>query len=130
LGRFKGRCKVDNIFGERLRKLRREKDVVLVDLAKHLDTTQSTLSKYENGQRIPNIDVLEKIAKYFNVSTDYLIGNVNSRKETTKYPDADKFIKEIREEVAKYGYDIKGKSNEDIAKMIVKALKLDEINNI
>ena len=121
---------MDNIFGERLRKLRREKDVVLVDLAKHLDTTQSTLSKYENGQRIPNIDVLEKIAKYFNVSTDYLIGNVNSRKETTKYPDADKFIKEIREEVAKYGYDIKGKSNEDIAKMIVKALKLDEINNI
>lgn len=121
---------MDNIFGERLRKLRREKDVVLVDLAKHLDTTQSTLSKYENGQRIPNIDVLEKIAKYFNVSTDYLIGNVNSKKEVIKYPSADKNIKEIYEGVAKYGYDIEGKSNDYIAKMIVKALKLEEIDKI
>lgn len=117
-----------NVFGKRLKRLRQEKDVVLVDLADHLDTTQSTLSKYENGKRVPNIEMLDRIAKYFDVTTDFLIGNTDTRQPYNYYPGTDESIVEIRKTVLKYGYDIKDMTNDEISRRIVKALKLDELD--
>ena len=46
-------------------------------LAIELNTTQNTISRYETGEREPGIAELIKIADYFHVSVDYLIGRTN-----------------------------------------------------
>lgn len=58
----------------RLKELRKEKGLSQLQLATDLHTTQNTISRYETGEREPGIAELIKIADYFNVSVDYLIG--------------------------------------------------------
>ena len=58
----------------RLKELRKKKGISQLRLATDLNTTQNTISRYETGEREPGIDELIKIADYFNVSVDYLIG--------------------------------------------------------
>ncbi len=67
------------IFAERLRELRNDNGVSLKDLANSLDTTAQSLSLYERAERTINIDLLYKIAKYFNVSADYLLGLTDNK---------------------------------------------------
>ena len=62
----------------RLRGLRKNKGISQLKLAMDLNTTQNTISRYETGEREPGIDELIKIADYFNVSVDYLIGRTDN----------------------------------------------------
>ncbi len=62
------------IFADRLVELRESRCVTQQTLADDLEITRQSLSLYEKAQRTINIDLLVKIAKYFNVSTDYLLG--------------------------------------------------------
>ena len=63
-----------NKFGERLKDLRNEKGISLKYLAKEIGVTDMAISRWENEKRIPNIENLASLAKYFGVSTDYLLG--------------------------------------------------------
>lgn len=62
------------LFGYNLRKLRNEKGISQQALSNELQISKAALSYYENGQRVPDIDTLKKVAVYFNVSADYLLG--------------------------------------------------------
>ena len=62
----------------RLKELRKRKGISQLRLATELNTTQNTISRYETGEREPGIDELIKIADYFNVSVDYLIGRTEN----------------------------------------------------
>ena len=62
------------VFCERLKELRLEKELSTVQLARELKISDSTITRWENGQRVPSIDNLYIIAKYFKVTADYLIG--------------------------------------------------------
>ena len=64
----------------RLKELRKKKGFSQLRLATDLNTTQNTISRYETGEREPGIDDLIKIADYFNVSVDYLIGRTENPK--------------------------------------------------
>ncbi len=64
----------------RLKELRKKKGISQLRLATDLNTTQNTISRYETGEREPGIDELIKIADYFNVSIDYLIGRTDNPK--------------------------------------------------
>lgn len=64
----------------RLKELRKRKGISQLRLATDLNTTQNTISRYETGEREPGIDELIKIADYFNVSVDYLIGRTENPK--------------------------------------------------
>ncbi len=64
----------------RLREIRRAKGVSQLKLAMDLNTTQNTISRYETGEREPGINELIKLADYFNVSVDYLIGRTDNPK--------------------------------------------------
>ena len=64
----------------RLKELRKKKGISQLRLATELNTTQNTISRYETGEREPGIDELIKIANYFNVSVDYLIGRTENPK--------------------------------------------------
>lgn len=61
-------------FAKRLKTLRTQKGVSLKKAAEALGVTAQSLSLYENGMRTINIDLLKKVAQYFDVSSDYLIG--------------------------------------------------------
>ena len=58
----------------RFKDLREDSDIKQEDLAKYLHIKQNTYSQYENQQRQLPIEILVKLAKYYNVSTDYILG--------------------------------------------------------
>ena len=58
----------------RLKELRTKHNVSQVRLAIELNTTQNSISRYENGIREAGYATLIAIADYFNVSLDYLLG--------------------------------------------------------
>ena len=62
-------------FKERLRYLRKLKGVSQQQVANHLDYGYSAISNYEGGRCEPSIQDLIKLANFFEVSVDYLIGN-------------------------------------------------------
>lgn len=55
-------------------KLRKENNLTQKELAEKLYLTQNGYSSYENGRTEPNIETLCKIADFYNVSLDYLVG--------------------------------------------------------
>lgn len=64
----------------RIREIRKDRDLSQKDIAKILNTSQVQYSRYEMGIRLLPIDKLVKLAEYYNVSTDYLLGLTNERK--------------------------------------------------
>lgn len=65
---------VNDIFAKRLTELRESKNISQQELAEVLGITRQSISLYEKAERNINIELLTKIAKYFNVSADYLLG--------------------------------------------------------
>ena len=63
----------------RLKFLRNEKGENLEKIAKYLDVSIQTISNYENEKREMTPDTIIKLAEYFNVSTDYLLGKSDIR---------------------------------------------------
>ncbi|MGL4761852.1 MAG: helix-turn-helix domain-containing protein [Sarcina sp.] len=67
------------LFAERFKKLRLEKEINQKDLSKILQTSTSTIGMWEQGRRSPDKEMLVKIADYFDVSIDYLLGRTDSK---------------------------------------------------
>ena len=61
-------------FSERLKILRQEMDLTQAKLADVLDTTQRKISYWESGKIEPDLCSLWKLADFFDVSVDYLLG--------------------------------------------------------
>ncbi len=66
------------MFKDNLKKLRKEKKITQEELSKIIGVERSSIGKYESSGVIPSVDVLNKIADYFNVSVDYLLGRSNA----------------------------------------------------
>lgn len=62
-------------FNERLKSLRLNSPQSQKELAEHLGVTPRTILRYEDGSTQPSIESIIKIAKYYHVSADYLIGS-------------------------------------------------------
>jgi len=62
------------MFSERLEILRLKKELTHQQMADMLGVTRQAYSNYENGKREPDFATLEKLANFFKVSTDYLLG--------------------------------------------------------
>ena len=58
----------------RLKELRIKKNIKQQDLAKALNVTKQSISNWENGKRLPNIEILILLADFYNCSLDYLVG--------------------------------------------------------
>ncbi|MBC1523604.1 helix-turn-helix domain-containing protein [Listeria booriae] len=67
------------MFSQRLVTLRKEKKLSQYALADELGFSRGKLANYEQGSREPDFETLTKIATYFNVTTDYLLGNSDVR---------------------------------------------------
>lgn len=66
-------------FGETLRKLRHNRNLTQKELGSMVGLSKAVVSKYENSMGYPTFDVLVRIAKYFGVTTDYLLGISTSK---------------------------------------------------
>lgn len=65
------------IFHERLNELMEDKNITQKALAKTIGSTQQSISRYQRGERTPDIDTLAALVKVFEVSADYLLGLEN-----------------------------------------------------
>ncbi|MCX7745590.1 MAG: helix-turn-helix domain-containing protein [Clostridia bacterium] len=66
-------------FSTMLKQLREERHLSQKDISEYLGITRQAVASYENGKREPDYDTLRKLADYFSVSIDYLLGRANSR---------------------------------------------------
>ena len=64
----------------KLKEIRKSKKISQLKLAMDLNMNQNTISRYETGEREPGINELIKIADYFNISVDYLLGRTDNPK--------------------------------------------------
>ena len=62
------------MLSEKIKELRLARGLSQVELAKKLSVTKQTVSNWENDNILPSIDMLTKLADYFNVSCDYILG--------------------------------------------------------
>lgn len=65
---------MNNVFGARLMELRKNRGITREDLANIFKMSVNTLRNYENGSREPGHQFIIRVAKYFDVTTDYLLG--------------------------------------------------------
>ena len=68
----------------RIRDLREDRDLKQKDIAEYLICDQSLYSKYERGERPLPLEYAEKLADYYGVSVDYLLGRTNVK---SPYPN-------------------------------------------
>lgn len=62
------------MIGERLQYLRSERKITQLELAKALSVSKSSIAAYEQGSRIPTAEFIIKVAEYFDVSSDFILG--------------------------------------------------------
>ena len=67
------------MLNERIRELRMAHSLTQVDLARELNVTKQCISNWENNNIQPSVDMLIKLANYFSVSCDYLLGTDNRK---------------------------------------------------
>ena len=68
---------MDMDFPARLREVRKQRKMTQEQLGKRVDVTKVSISCYENGSRMPDVETLEKIADALDVSVDYLLGRTD-----------------------------------------------------
>ena len=84
----------------RLKELRKRDRITQIQLAEAVGVERSSIGKYEGNQNVvPSIDVLQSIADYFNVTTDYLLGR------DIQYKQSPSLESEVSENTGNYAND-------------------------
>ena len=94
------------MLGERLAYLRKKENISQKELGEKLNISHYTISSYEKGRSEPNDEIKVRIARYFNVTLDYLVGLVDqpypyNREEGVLYlpqrmtPDFQDFVRDF-----------------------------------
>ena len=84
---------------EKLFELRKEKGWSQEKLAEQINVSRQSISKWESGQVLPEIEKIIELSKIFQVTTDYLLLDENSEKTSTEVileEDKDKYYKEVK----------------------------------
>lgn len=80
------------MFGDRLEKLREKTGLSQGEVAKRLGMARTTYSGYENNAREPDQKTLDKLATFFDVSVDYLLGRTQGQKTNTAPGKLDEYL--------------------------------------
>jgi len=71
------------MFAQRFKELRIQRDLSQAQMATILSASPSTIGMYEQGRRKPDVETIVHIARFFNVTTDYLLGAEPSEEKPT-----------------------------------------------
>lgn len=132
----------DIMFGERLKELRLKSKLKQSELGEKIGVSASTIGMYEQGRRFADQSTLIKLAEYFNVTTDYLLGfnktsySVNANipgmpsiicEDTSIYDivDEKKDIKSL-EDINKFLEN--NNYNDEVKEVLKKYMQLDEMD--
>jgi len=117
-------------FSKRLTDLRQSKGLTQNELAELVNVSRSALSLYELGKREPDYETLVRLADFFDVSVDYLLGVSNVRQPVAPSDEVEEILEELHKRPEmKTLFSISRKATkEDIEKAvkIIEALKGDE----
>ena len=106
-----------DIFSELLK----TKGVTAYKLAKETGISNGNISEYKNGAKVPKADTLQKIADYFEVSTDYLLGR-EMQYDKLHIPDT---LKDVR--IAFNRGEFEGLTQDEVDKLAVIAAEFKEL---
>lgn len=109
--------------GNRLRRLRQERKLTQAELGKIINVSKVSISGYETGERIPDTDNLKRLADYFGVTTDYLLGRSNDPRLTA---DQDKEVDKKAEELMKIYENLSENKKKEIINLVKTYLKISE----
>lgn len=77
---------------EKLKEIRKSKQISQKEFAAYMNVAQNTVSRWENGERAMDPDALTRAAGFFGVSVDYLLGNENVKISNRKISPMEKKI--------------------------------------
>ena len=80
------------MFKDKIKFLRKHQELSQAQVAEAIDVLQSTYSHYEQGINEPNFETLKKLAKFFDVSIDYLLENDRSLSDGEEVVDLNHFL--------------------------------------
>ncbi|WP_290033691.1 helix-turn-helix domain-containing protein [Ligilactobacillus cholophilus] len=104
------------MLGSRIRELRKEKKMSQRELAEKLNVSQQTIGAWEIERIVPGADTLNILANYFNVSTDYLLGRSEKKKENNN----DYTLKEALDSVMSYDGKPMTENDREVIEGIIK----------
>ena len=106
----------------RFNELLKEHNVTAYQVGKATGISTSTLSEWKNGKYTPKMDKVQKIAEYFNVSVDYLLGNEEKTSPAAVAEDNElnKYLEELknRKEMRMLFKLASGATKEDVEKAV------------
>jgi len=115
---------VIGLFGQRLRKLREAKGLTQEELAKVINVSNKTISVYEKGGADPSTETLLKLAQYFNVSVDYLLGHTdNPTPDHARKPTLEDEFPEVANVLRRSGKRLTPEDKKRIARIIKAAIE-------
>jgi len=92
------------LYSERLKELRKNKKLTQKEVAEKIGVARTTYAMYEQNRREPDNETFQKIADFFNVTTDYLLGRTDDPTMTAKdEKDIAKRMEKIKEDLANNG---------------------------
>ena len=107
----------------RVREIRENSEKTQTEVAKYLGVTRQAYNNYELGNRQLNPDMLDKLADYFNVTTDYLLGREDKTTLTTKdKKEITEILESTRQQLLSQEglmFDGEPASEEDVQKIIM-----------
>lgn len=103
-------------FGERLKELRIANGFGQKEVAAWIGVSDSSVRKYESGERTPDPNAIKTLARQFNVSTDYLLGNDAPHQEYYHDPEVAAIAQEMHDnpEIKVLFHATKGMKKESI----------------
>ncbi len=108
------------MLGDIIKDLREQKNLTQSSLAKLLNISPSTIGMWEQNRRSPDNDALKKIADFFGVSADYLLGRTDiiAPNKQQKSNLAEQFAFKLIEQLENDGYTI---TEKDLPNLILAA---------
>lgn len=80
------------MLGQKIRDLRKQKRLSQTELGKYIGVSQTTVTAWEKGRAEPSSGYLSKLADYFNVTTDYLLGRPEKQNEAQTEQDLERAL--------------------------------------
>ena len=114
-------------YGERFRKLRKERGMTMEQFGQMLDVSAPTVASYENEHRFPRMETVVFLANKFNLSVDYLLGLSDIPNLQTDIYDAERFF--LKEKINWRGRPIDPDDLEPFQKLLESLMEAKTTNN-